>query len=236
MNERDLDARISVVGSLADPIRRALYRFVVLEGGGIGRDEAAEAVGVSRALAAYHLDRLVDEGVLVAGYERRGERRGPGQGRPAKVYDRAAAEVQVSLPPRDYEVAARLFAQAFEDSTAEPRVALAHAARTLGAELGAEAAHRAGKRASTARRRKCMLDVLRERGYEPFDDSGTIRLRNCPFDALATEHRDLVCNMNFDVIAAMVSALDVGLDVALAPREGHCCVAMRSSVPGPKRP
>src|SRR6187200_1216680 len=85
------DRGISAVGSLTDPLRRGLYRHVVDSGGGVGRDEAARALGVSRSLAAYHLDRLVDEGLLTAGYAHRGERRGPGQGRPAKVYDRAAS-------------------------------------------------------------------------------------------------------------------------------------------------
>jgi len=222
----DRDA-IERVGSLVDPVRRSLYRLVVERGGGVGRDEAAAAVGISRALAAYHLDRLVDDGVLAARYERRGTRRGPGQGRPSKVYDRAPREVKVTLPPRDYEVPARLLARAFEASPDHPREALSRAARELGAEIGHEAANRAGRRASPRRRRECMFEVLSERGYEPFEDNGTIRLRNCPFDALAADHRELVCSMNLDVISAIADSLDADLDVALDPQPGRCCVAMR---------
>ena len=72
-----------------------------------------------------------------------------------------------------------------------------------------------------------MIEVLNERGYEPFDDDGTIRLRNCPFDTLAAEHRDLVCTMNLDVLDGTVRALGADLDVALDPAPGRCCVALR---------
>jgi predicted ArsR family transcriptional regulator len=134
--------------------------------------------------------------------------------------------VNVSLPPRDYEVAARLLAQAFEDSKHEPRVALARAARELGTEIGAEATRRAGRRASARRQHECLREVLHERGYEPFEESGTIRLRNCPFHALAAEHRELVCGMNLDMIAAIVEGLGTDLAAVLDPRPGQCCVAI----------
>jgi predicted ArsR family transcriptional regulator len=227
VTEQEHDDHLNAVGSLADPVRRALYELVVERGGGVGRDEAGTSVGVSRSLAAYHLDRLVDDGLLTARYERRGAARGPGQGRPSKVYDRAAAEVQVSLPPRDYELPARLLAQAFEDSSAPPRAALVKAARQLGHEIGAEAAQRAGNRASARRLHACLRDVLRERGYEPFDDDdGVMRLRNCPFHALAQEHRQLVCGMNLEVVSGIVAALGVDVEARLEPRVGLCCVAI----------
>jgi predicted ArsR family transcriptional regulator len=217
---------VELVRTLSDPVRRTLYDFVAETGGGVSREEAARAAGISRSLAAYHLDRLVDDGLLAARSEHRGKRRGPGQGRPTKLYDRAPTEVNVSLPPRDYEVAARLLAQAFEDSTHDPRVALANAAQDLGTEIGAEASRRAGRRASARRRRECLREVLRERGYEPFEESGSIRLRNCPFHALAAEHRELVCGMNLDMITAMVESLSTDLEAVLDPRPGQCCVAI----------
>lgn len=220
------ESPVELVGTLNDPVRRSLYDFVVNQGGGVSREEAARAAGVSRPLAAYHLDRLVDDGLLVARSEHRGQRKGPGQGRPTKVYDRAPTEVNVSLPPRDYEVAARLLAQAFEDSTQQPRAALARAARDLGAEISADATRLAGRRASAKRRRECLRQVLRERGYEPFDEAETIRLRNCPFHALAAEHRELVCGMNLDMITAIVEGLGTDLEAVLDPRPGQCCVAI----------
>ena len=112
----DLDARIAGVSSLAEPQRRALYRFVVSHGDAVGKDEAAEAMGVARSVAGFHLDRLVADGLLTTEYRRLTGRQGPGAGRPAKLYRRAAGELSVSLPSRHYDVAAALLATAITDA------------------------------------------------------------------------------------------------------------------------
>ena len=104
MPQPELDRRLAALASLGDPLRRALYRSVTSRDGGVGRDEAAAAVGVSRALAAYHLDKLVEAGLLDTRFERRTGRRGPGAGRTAKLYLRSASPVEVALPARDYEL------------------------------------------------------------------------------------------------------------------------------------
>lgn len=212
------------ISGLADPVRRALYRHVVAAGLPVGRDAAARAVGISRSLAAYHLDRLVDDGLLEPRYERLTDRRGPGAGRPAKLYVRSAAQFQVSLPPRDYEVAARLLADAL-DRDDGGRAAVARVARAFGSEIGAEVSRRCGD-ATSAELVDCLVDVLEERGYEPYDDDGTIRLRNCPFDSLASEHRDLVCGMNLAVMEGATDSVGTeALRPRLDPRPGQCCVA-----------
>src|SRR5690348_18415442 len=103
----------------------------------MGRDEAAAAAGIGRALAVYHLDKLVESGLLAATYQRPAGRSGPGAGRPAKLYARSDREFAVTVPPREYELAARLLAQAVEaDPSDRSRAALAEAARGLGTELG----------------------------------------------------------------------------------------------------
>src|SRR3954467_11626577 len=96
------------LGALADDVRRRLYRYVVAADSPVGRDDAAQACEVSRSLVAYHLDRLVEEGLLEVTFERLTGRTGPGAGRPAKLYRRSARQFHVSLPPRDYELPARL--------------------------------------------------------------------------------------------------------------------------------
>ncbi|MFS2294468.1 MAG: transcriptional regulator, partial [Actinomadura sp.] len=93
---------IDAIALLKDPVRLRLYEFVVAQGREVGRNEAAEAAGVTRTLAAFHLDKLVDGGLLEAGSRRLTGRSGPGAGRPAKVYRRAAGERGVSVPARDY--------------------------------------------------------------------------------------------------------------------------------------
>jgi predicted ArsR family transcriptional regulator len=216
MAQPDLDQRRAALPSLGDPLRRELYSCVTGRDGGVGRDEAAAAVGVSRALAAYHLDKLVDAGLLDTRFERRTGRRGPGAGRTAKLYLRSATPVEVALPARDFELIAGLLAYAVEaDPSGGSRAALQRAARALGAEVGAR-----GRDHATVR------SLLAERGYEPYEDSGVLRLRNCPFGRLAETHRELVCHANLAFMEGLLQGHRRGGPRAvLEPRPGRCCVA-----------
>jgi predicted ArsR family transcriptional regulator len=216
MSQPDLDKRLAALASLGDPLRRELYHCVTGRDGGVGRDEAAAAVGVSRSLAAYHLDKLVDAGLLDTRFERRTGRRGPGAGRTAKLYLRSATPVEVALPARDFELIAGLLAYAVEaDPSGGSRAALQRAARALGAEVGA-----GGRDHATVR------SLLAERGYEPYEDSGVLRLRNCPFGRLAETHRELVCHANLAFMEGLLQGHRRGGPRAvLQPRPGRCCVA-----------
>ena len=49
---------------LADKVRRRLYEHVVAQGAPVDRDAAAGALGIGRPLAAFHLDRLAEAGLL----------------------------------------------------------------------------------------------------------------------------------------------------------------------------
>ncbi len=137
------EAALASLSSLDDRLRGALYEFVSGSPEPVGRDEAAAAAGIARALAVYHLDKLVEAGLLTASYRRPDGRRGPGAGRPAKFYARSGREFAVSVPPREYELAARLLVGAVRsDDSGRTRDALRDAAGRLGAELGSR--HRAG--------------------------------------------------------------------------------------------
>src|SRR5918999_1271342 len=114
MDPSDVEQQLTGLAGLGDPIRRALYRHVAERGDPVSRDEAAHAAGISRPLAAYHLDKLVDDGLLEPRYHRRSSRRGPGAGRPAKHYVRADRQIELSLPARDYATLAELLADAVE--------------------------------------------------------------------------------------------------------------------------
>ena len=223
-DSRNVDA----IALLAEPARRALYDWVVAAGRPVSRDEAAAGAGVSRALAAFHLDRLVQAGLLTPEYRRLSGRTGPGAGRPAKLYARAPAEVAVSLPERSYEVAAKVFADALTElAPSLPPDAVTSSARALGEEVGAAARRRAGSRPGVRRRREALLTTLTERGYEPREtEDGEIRLGNCPFHALVEEHRPLVCGMNLALAEGVVAGLgDDRVQPRLDPEPGSCCVA-----------
>ena len=151
----------------------------------MGRDRAATAAGISRSLAAFHLDKLAAAGLLEVEYRRPPGRTGPGAGRPAKLYRRTERQVDVTLPPRRYDLAGRILADAVAVSDRDPLdVTLVRSARHVGAELAEQVRARAGRRPSRRRLATAAAGVLEEYGYEPVDDGGESVLRNCPFHAL----------------------------------------------------
>ena len=232
----DLERQIAALALLHDPIRRGLYRYVAERHGDVGRDEAARAVRISRALAAFHLDKLVREGLLDASYRRLTGRRGPGAGRPAKLYRRSARQLDVTVPQRRYELAGRVFARALTAAAPAARTWLDRVARGEGRSLGADARRRAGPGAGPDALLESALALLDEWGYEPARVNGEVRLRNCPFDALANECRPLVCGMNLALLrAALTTAGARGTRAELrAPEAGSCCVVLKTSA-HPKR-
>src|SRR6266516_1015740 len=225
---------LAAVSGLGDPVRGQLYEFVSGSASPVGREEAAAAAGIGRGLAAYHLDKLVGLGLLTASYQRPAGRGGRGAGRPAKVYSRSGREFAVTVPPREYELAARLLARAVEaDGAGASQSALRAAARQCGAELGSR--HRADG-ARKADTRQEIQAALREHGFEPWhDQTGTIRLRNCPFHQLAEKHPDLTCGMNLALIEGITAGLGAtGLCPALDPGPGRCWVVIGTGEPAGK--
>ena len=217
IERRDQD--LVALGLLVDPVRRRLYDWVVAQGRPVGREEAAKAVKITRALATFHLDRLDAGGLLAGGYRRLSGRVGPGAGRPARVYWRADREFSVSLPERRYGRVAQLFASALE-RLGEERVPvpLREAARELGEQLGTTTRRGAPVTRLTA--------ALKASGYEPVKDkTGAIHLHNCPFDALADLHRPLVCGTNLAIAEGMVRGSGATtVQPVLDFHPGRCCV------------
>jgi predicted ArsR family transcriptional regulator len=215
---------ISVVAVLDDPVRRSLYDYVAVQSHAVSRNEAAEAVGIQRTLAAFHLDRLADAGLVNVTFRRPDGRSGPGAGRPAKLYQRATAEHQVSVPPRDYRSAAELLAEVVDITGAEPQ--LQRSARSHGASAG-----RAARRQAPAEPDADLVTgALSAQGYQPYRDGTDIRLRNCPFDALASRYPPLICGMNLALLEGLLDGAGVAaLNAALDPRPGDCCVVLRRS-------
>jgi predicted ArsR family transcriptional regulator len=224
------DRDVAGIGSLADPVRRDLYRFVCGRDEPGTRDEAAEALGIPRHRVKFHLDRLAADGLLRTEYARTSGRAGPGAGRPAKRYRRADREVVVSLPERDYALAGRLMAAAISSAVDTGRAVtdtLQEVAGRHGASLADEA--RARNEAATAVDDPVdlALDVLAEQGYEPRVEDGRVVLANCPFHALAQEHTALVCGMNVAMLGSFCSRLaDGDLTARLEPSPGRCCVTL----------
>lgn len=226
----DLEAGVRAVAALAEPARRALYGFVVAQSEPVSREQAAVGAGVARHVAKFHLDKLVDDGLLDFEYRRPPERRGPGAGRPAKVYRRSQREISVSLPERRYQFAGQILAQAVTDAEhhAVPvAVALRRTARRAGRALGETARRQAGARRTPAALRDAAVHILAECGYEPRSDPQGINLVNCPFHSLAQDYTDLVCGVNLDIIEGLLEGLEQAtLEARLEPGPGRCCVRL----------
>ena len=226
---------LTSVSCLSDPVRRQLYDFVAGHPEPVGRDEAAAAAGIGRAIAVYHLDKLVESGLLTASYRRPEGRSGPGAGRPAKFYERSKREFTVTVPAREYELAAHLLARAVAaDQGGASQDALRAAARQFGADMAAQylAAGPGADSASVADAAR-VTAVLRAHGFEPRPAAdGAVVLHNCPFHRLAAEHRQIVCGMNLALIEGLVTGLGAsGMRPALDPGPGRCCVVIGAGQP-----
>lgn len=227
-HSQPLDRHLGAIGSLQEPVRRALYLYIASERDDVSRDQAAEAVGIQRSLAAFHLDKLVEAGLLETTFRRLTGRTGPGAGRPAKLYRRSPAEHSVSLPPRQYDLAAEILAEAVEEADDKPaRSALVEVAGRFGRRVGADLRAGITPRASRERRLDAVAEALDRYGYEPTRERGALRLRNCPFHSLAESHRDLVCGMNHALLAGIAEGIDGGaLEARKDPHPGECCVTV----------
>lgn len=198
--------------SLQDPNRRRMYDHVVSAGEPVTRDQVSEATGLGRSLVAYHLDHLVDEGLLAASFSRPAGRSGPGAGRPAKLYRRADREFAVSVPTRDYELVAEILARAVEtDDSGSVASALGDAAAAIGEELRADDG-------------ESILETLARLGFEPYREGSTIRLRNCPFHRLARRHTELICGMNLALLGSLAESVAPRTRPRLEPDPRRCCV------------
>jgi len=213
---------------LTEPTRRSIYDAVRAARGPMTRDEVAAATGISRRLAAFHLDLLAEGGLLSVDFARpEGRRGGPGAGRPAKRYRFAPVEVEVSMPPRRYDIAARVLARAIaEPGDGSPHDRAVAIAEEEGRRLGE--ARRTGRRMSAARTLDTTAEVLTELGYEPSRDGSCVRLRNCPFHAVVDVAPTLVCGLNDALIGGILDGLDANESVsaALDGAPPDCCVTV----------
>lgn len=208
-----MEDRWTAVTALADASRRALYEYVCRQTHPVSREEAADAVGMSRGLAAFHLDKLVDAGLLRARYQAPPDQP-RGRGRAPKVYQAAVEGLSITIPERRYELIAEILADAIDDDPAHADDA-AH-----------RHAHQRGQALGTRLHGSSLLDVLAGLGFEPEDGPPTV-LRNCPFHALAARHTDLVCGLNHAFLTGLVDGLGADeVRTRLAPRPGACCVQL----------
>jgi predicted ArsR family transcriptional regulator len=223
---------IEAVAVLSDDLRQRMYAFIRRAGRPVTRDEAAESVGISRKLAAFHLDKLVAVGLLSASYAQPyGLRRA---GRAPKVYEPADVNVQVSIPRREHALLAGILLDSVERQEPDEsgRDAALRVAGERGRALGAAAREKRG-RIGAERALTRAGETLERHGFEPARVTPTlVRLRNCPFHPLAAKNPDLVCAINQAFLAGFLTGLGADtVDAVLAPRPGACCVELGTPDP-----
>ncbi|MGX4695013.1 helix-turn-helix transcriptional regulator [Streptomyces sp. JNUCC 63] len=224
-----VNTALDSVGVLSEDSRRRMFAFVRRAGRAVTRDEAAASVGISRKLAAFHLDKLVDAGLLRARYESPGGIRRVGR-RP-KVYEPTDAQITISIPERRHELLADLLLDAVLTEGADENAAQAavRSAERRGRRLGEAAREETRPGRLGPERGLTVCEQLLDRyGYEPVRETPTrLRLRNCPFHPLAAKAPDLVCGMNQALLGGFLEGLRVnGVQAVLAPEPGECCVRL----------
>jgi predicted ArsR family transcriptional regulator len=226
-----LDAgAIRAVATLDEQWRRRLYDFARSVRRPVSREEAADAVGISRKLAAFHLDKLVDAGLLEFRFLSRSS---PRVGRRPKVYELASADVAITLPARRYELLGEILVDALLAETAHRSAGAAalDAARRRGRGIGTDARERLRSgRLGTERALTVAEETVAQHGYEPERKKRScVRLRNCPFHPMAQRAPDLVCGLNHALLAGLVEGLRTpAIEAVLAPAAGECCVELRA--------
>jgi predicted ArsR family transcriptional regulator len=234
----DFAEQVASLSALAEPARRALYLFVVAQPEPVSRDQAAAGTGLPRHTAKFHLDRLVEEGLLATEFRRLSGRSGPGAGRPSKLYLRSDSALAVTLPERHYDLAAQILAGAVETAAADnvPVLdAVQRAASEAGHRLGAAPDPSGGgptagpgRAPGTEAEVQAVASALAGQGYEPRQEGDALVLANCPFHDLARNHTALVCGMNLALVTALLDGARADhLTARLEPADGRCCVTIR---------
>lgn len=216
----DLGTTARSIGALADDLRREMYLFIRHSARPVSREEAARKVGISAKLAAFHLDKLIDEGLLQAHYARLPGRGGPGAGRSSKLYEPTERSFDVSLPPKAYDFVGKILLDALRDKRADesPEEAVRRVGRDAGEDMGRTCGGRRGRR---------IDKTLTELGFEPRPDGDRVLLANCPFHALAQSDPGLVCGLNEAFVAGVIQGTgETTKRAVLDPEDGRCCVVL----------
>jgi predicted ArsR family transcriptional regulator len=160
---------VETISLLGEPVRRRLYDYAVHEPEPASRERAAKAVGTKRSLMPFTWTSLPKRDCSTVEFKRLSGRKGPGDGEAAKLYKKPAQDLEVSLPHREYRLAATLFAQALSSKQSSGEVVKA-VARAFGRKLAHEVKERAAPRRGRKNLTRTAGDVLREHGYQPFHD------------------------------------------------------------------
>jgi predicted ArsR family transcriptional regulator len=207
---------LEVLGLLAEPQRARIHAFLGSGSGPRTLQEVCQALGMGRTLAAFHLDKLEQAGLVAAAAEPEGTGR---RGRPARRYELTRRELSASMPPRRYELLAEILLQA------------------AGEHLPPEPFIEAAERVAVRRGRRLAADLpatgdlwhlLSRLGYEPAADGERVLLTNCPFERMRAVNTGVVCSVNAALARGYLDGLAATerFTARLRPCPDSCCVVL----------
>lgn len=171
-------ASLTSLAAFGDATRRRMFELIRHERRPMTREEVADGLGISRKLAAFHLDKLVAAGLLQARYEPpTGIRK---VGRRPKVYEPTGEAIAVSIPQRRYGMLADVLTEAVltETDDESARDAALRVAYARGEALGGAERQRVRPGRLGAERGLGMAaDTLEEFGFEPERTTPTLLRR-----------------------------------------------------------
>jgi predicted ArsR family transcriptional regulator len=225
MRKPTLAHQLAELSTLLEPTRGRLYEYVAREMDPVTRDQAAQAMGITRSKAAFHLDVLVDAGLLRVQFRRLSGRTGRGAGRPSKLYARSRHRFSITVPQQNPELLARLLAPAVQGAS---QTLTQDAAHRYGESLGAKAKRRLGRAAGDERLARCIDEIAESLGFEPTRSGAETWARNCPFDPLSRDVPQVVCHTALAILGGVIEGVGASrVRPTRRERPPWCCVVLQ---------
>lgn len=175
--------------------------------------DIATALGLHANTVREHLDALVD-----AGLAQRTRAESSGRGRPAWLYEAAAADADATL--RAYAGMAVALAGHLKATSDDPAAAARELGRTWGRDI-------AKKRTVQGDSRAQVIAHLTDFGFAPqSDDTATIALTRCPLLDAARQYPDVTCQIHVGLVQGSLDVVgDTNLKPVLTPfAKPGCCL------------
>jgi len=219
----------SQLDAVGDAGLRSTLFFVRSQASPQSADDVATALGVHRNVARSRLERLARSGLLLASFERRTEKTGPGSGRPAKVYEPAPELSAIEFPDRHVDA---LVAALIDDiAPGELDAALTRVGTTFSATL----AQRSGLRGTSAlpAAAEAVCAALRRLGFQAKLDriegsEAVILTPTCPLRPIVQTSPNAVA-VDHGLWAGLLKRVLRGGGSATVTCETHGCLEPGSS-------
>lgn len=188
----------------------------------LGASDVAKHVGLHVNTARFHLDALVEAGIVNRARE---EREHPG--RPRTLY--VARPDAARAGRRSYRLLAEILTSYVAAETPQPEQAAIQAGRAWGRYLANPPPPFRRINADTATQQ--LIDGLDEIGFASeavtTGNHRQILLHHCPFRETAEEHREVVCSIHLGLMQGILAAIDAPVETEhLDPFvEPNLCVA-----------